>query len=76
MLHYYGNKYHRVPKEWRFPRCGAHDLWRQWWVGDSLQNIPPLVYIEYEDVKHLNLLPPSKFEKIRKPGPKKKTTDG
>jgi hypothetical protein len=73
MLHYYGNRFHRVPKEWRFPRCGVHDLWRQWWVGDSVRNIPPLRSIEYEDVKHLNLLELSKLEKERKSGPKTKS---
>lgn len=70
-LHYYGNKYHRVPEEWRFPRCGTHDLWRQWWVGDSVRHIPPLKFLVYEDVKHINLIPLSDLEKQRKVGPYK-----
>jgi hypothetical protein len=54
--HYYGNKYHRVPVEWRFPRCGVQDLWRQWWVGDTVRQVPPLRFLETVDVSHLDKL--------------------
>jgi hypothetical protein len=65
----YGGKLHRVPEDWRFPRCGIRDLWRQWWIGDTTRNIPPLKTIEYKDVEHINLFPLSSLEKTRKPGP-------
>ena len=35
-LHIYGGRMHRVPSDWRFPRCGVFDLWHQWWIGDSI----------------------------------------
>ena len=28
--HSYLGKWHRVPFDWRFPRCGVFDLWRMW----------------------------------------------
>jgi hypothetical protein len=33
--HMYKGSFHRVPDEWRFPRCGLQSLWRQWWIGDQ-----------------------------------------
>jgi hypothetical protein len=71
MLHYYGGKFHRVPREWRFPRCGVHNLWRQWWIGGTCQNIPPLQLIKFQDVEHINVEPLSNYEKQRKAGPNK-----
>ena len=41
-IHYYLNSYRRVPIDWRFPRCGVADLWRHWWIGDSVRQRPPL----------------------------------
>jgi hypothetical protein len=29
MSHVYNGKFNRVPKDWRIPRCGIFDLWRQ-----------------------------------------------
>jgi hypothetical protein len=55
--HYYGGSYKRVPEDWRFPRCGVSDLWRQWWIGDSVRSIPPLRNIKIEDVSHLDTVP-------------------
>lgn len=53
-VHYYLNSYKRVPMDWRFPRCGVADLWRHWWIGDSIRQIPPLRMIATQDVKHLD----------------------
>ncbi|KAG7361501.1 hypothetical protein IV203_036602 [Nitzschia inconspicua] len=56
-LHMYGGGFHRVPADWRFPRCGVQDLWRQWWIGDTVRQVPPLCTLEHVDVKHLDNLP-------------------
>ncbi|KAG7343378.1 hypothetical protein IV203_016157 [Nitzschia inconspicua] len=53
----YGGGFHRVPADWRFPRCGVQDLWRQWWIGDTVRQVPPLRSLEHVDVKHLDNLP-------------------
>lgn len=53
-VHYYLNSYKRVPVNWRFPRCGVADLWRHWWIGDSVRQIPPLRMLSVGDVKHLD----------------------
>jgi hypothetical protein len=71
MVHIYGGKIHRVPKDWRFPRCGILDFWRQWWVGDKMRNIPPLRRIRFSDVEHIDLRPLSNFELTRNAGPNK-----
>jgi hypothetical protein len=53
-LHFYLGRYHRVPIDWRFPRCGVQDLWRMWWIGDTVRQIPPLRFLETIDVNHLD----------------------
>jgi len=35
-IYYYAGKMKRVPENWRFPRCGVFDAWRQWWIGDHI----------------------------------------
>jgi hypothetical protein len=60
--HYYDGKFHRVPKEWDFPRCGVRDLWRQWWIGDGIRQIPPLRMIKHIDVEHIDKRPISQHE--------------
>jgi hypothetical protein len=67
--HMYEGTFHRVPKPWKFPRCGIRTIWRQWWVGDQQRQIPPLKYLEYSDVKHINGMPLEDVEKQRKVGP-------
>lgn len=57
VMHYYGGTYKRIPEDWRFPRCSVHDLWRQWWLGDSVRNICPLRRLTSADVKHLDDIP-------------------
>ena len=39
-LHCYGGSFHRVPKDWQIPRCNTMSLWRQWWIGDNILQIP------------------------------------
>ena len=56
-LHLYDGWYHRLPKTWRFPRCGVLDLWRQWNIGDTVRNIPPLRFLTHQDVKFVDKLP-------------------
>lgn len=53
-VHMYGGKYKRVPADWRFPRCGISDLWRHWWIGDTVRQIPPLRMLSIADVNHLD----------------------
>jgi hypothetical protein len=55
--HCYMGSFKRVPIDWRFPRCGTSDLWRQWWIGDSVRNVPPLRYLTIADYKHIDKLP-------------------
>jgi hypothetical protein len=55
--HVYNGKFNRVPKDWRVPKGGVFDLWRQWWIGDSVRQIPPLQILEPKELKHLNLIP-------------------
>lgn len=69
LLHVYGGKLHRVPIDWRLPRCGCFSLWRQWWIGDSVRNIiPPLKYLDIKDIEHLNNMPLSAVERHRRTG--------
>lgn len=57
VVHSYGGCFHRVPADWRFPRCGVSDLWRQWWIGDTVRQVPPLRLLDSQDVKHLDAIP-------------------
>jgi hypothetical protein len=61
--HSYLGTWHRVPRDWEFPRCGVRDLWRQWWIGDGRRQIPPLRYLDLEDVKHIDKKPVSEQER-------------
>lgn len=62
LIHNYFGNLKRVPADWRFPRCGVFDLWRQWWIGDSVRNISPLRFIELPDVNHLDKIALSEEE--------------
>jgi hypothetical protein len=70
-LHMYEGAFHRVPADWRFPKCGTLDLWRMWWVGDTERQVPPLKILKINDVKHIDMKPLSGIEKTRKVGPNK-----
>jgi hypothetical protein len=61
-VHYYGGKFHRLPEDWRFPRCGVFAVWRQWWIGDNVRHIPPLRDLEAKEYKHLDKIPLSEDE--------------
>jgi hypothetical protein len=61
-LHVYGGVLHRVPADWRFPRCGVLDMWRQWWIGDTVRHIHPLRFLKIEDVQHLDRIPLDEME--------------
>jgi hypothetical protein len=66
--HMYCNGFHRVPRDWRFPRCGVSCLWRQWWIGDKSRNIPPLRTLENKDVEHIDPLELDEDEKKQRSG--------
>jgi hypothetical protein len=70
-LHVYGGSLHRLPADWRIPRCGVHGLWRQWWIGDDVRQIPPLRILTIKDLKHLEKIPLSDVELQRKVGKNK-----
>jgi hypothetical protein len=62
--HMYKGSFHCVPNAWWFPRCCLQSLWRQWWIGDQQRQIPPLKYLRFSDVKHIDGEP---LEQIEKP---------
>jgi hypothetical protein len=62
ILHYYYGQYHQVPESWCFPNCGVFKVWRQWLVGDQVQNTPPLRVLKACNVKHINLIALSEVE--------------
>jgi hypothetical protein len=68
MVHFYGGGIHRLPKDWRFPRCGVFDLWRQWMIGNDVRNIPPLSDIKSSEYTHLDKLPLSDEERHGRTG--------
>jgi len=70
-VHVYAGKMSRVPADWCFPRCGVFDLWRQWWIGDLVRQIPPLMYIDFKDVDHLDEVPVGEEEMHGRTGAKK-----
>jgi hypothetical protein len=66
--HCFGGSLHRVPKTWRWPRCGCLHLWRQWWLGDDVQNVPPLRFLKIADIRFLDAIPLSKEEMQNRSG--------
>jgi hypothetical protein len=68
LLHVYSDGMKKVPPDWRFPRCGVFDLWRQWWIGDTVRNIPPLRFLKPPDVCHLHSLEIGEEEKHGRTG--------
>jgi hypothetical protein len=67
-MHVYDGRFNRLPKVWRFPRVGVADAWRQWWIGDSVRNIPPLRHLTSNDVKFLDKIPLEESEKSGRGG--------
>jgi len=43
---------------------GGVDLWQQWWVGDQVRQVPPLWFLDIEDLNHLDVLPLGAEERI------------
>jgi hypothetical protein len=70
-VHFYSAAFKRVPSDWRWPRCGVFDLWRQWWIGDSVRQIPPLHQLTIYDVKHLDSVPIGTEEEYGRKGKNK-----
>jgi hypothetical protein len=66
--HCYDGKIRQVPRDWRFPRCGLLDLWRQWWIGDFVRGVPPLQNLQARDLDHLDRLPLEEYEKHGRKG--------
>jgi hypothetical protein len=67
-LHVYGGRLHRVPQDWRSPRCGVFSLWRQWWIGDTVRQIPPLRFLQTKDIEHIDDIGLSTEEMHRRTG--------
>ena len=61
-LHFFLGPFHRVLEDWRFPRIGVNDVWRQWWIGDTVRNIPPLRKLDAADLQFLDKLPLTRTE--------------
>ena len=54
--HCFDGQFHRLPKDWRFPCVGVFDIWKHWWIGDSVHGVPPpppppLRMLSAEDMK-------------------------
>lgn len=56
-LHLYGGAFHILPQEWRFPSCTPLQVWIQWLLGDTVNEVPPLKMLSGVDVAHLDALP-------------------
>jgi hypothetical protein len=50
-------------------RCGVHDSWRQWWIGDTERDIHPLKIVSLVDIKFVDEEPSTAVELARKVGP-------
>ena len=60
--HCFDGQLHLLPKDWRFPRVGVFDIWKHWWIGDSVRGVPPLRMISAKDMKFLDQIPISQEE--------------
>ena len=43
---------------------GVLDCWRQWWIGDTVRNVPPLRNLKASDLAHLDKIPLSAEEEM------------
>mmetsp|Transcript_20027 Transcript_20027/g.43090 ORF Transcript_20027/g.43090 Transcript_20027/m.43090 type:complete len:650 (+) Transcript_20027:2-1951(+) len=68
---YHGRNQTRLPDSFRFPRCGMYSLWKQWWLGDSNNGVPPLRTLDAKDFKWLDDLPLTPEEMHGRTGPNK-----
>ena len=69
--HYFDGCFHCVPKGWHFPHIGVLDAWKQWWIGDSVQDIPPLRMLDSKDLEFLDAIPLSEEAQHGQTGPNK-----
>ena len=69
--HYFDGRFHHVLKDWHFPCIGVLDTWKQWWIGDSVQGIPPLRMLDSKDLEFLDAIPLSEEEQHGWMGPNK-----
>ncbi|KAL7572675.1 hypothetical protein ACA910_010418 [Epithemia clementina (nom. ined.)] len=60
--HCHHGGFFRVLADWHFPRVGVLNAWQHWWIGDSVQKIPPLQLLTSQDVKWLEKEPLDKEE--------------
>jgi hypothetical protein len=67
-FHTFGGQIHRLPADWRFPRVGVLDAWRQWWIGDTVRGVPPLKNLNADDFKFIDKQPLQEEEKHGRTG--------
>lgn len=58
--------YRRVPRGWNFPKLGLQGMYLYWHSGDEAKNIPPMKFLEPNDVKHLGKRSRSSLAEVRK----------
>ena len=72
-LHLHGrgldSRLEKVPYSWEFPRVSCQKMWEIWWLGDTLQQIPPMRAISIEDLKWLDDKPLPSTAMHRRTGP-------
>ncbi len=54
-LHFHHGSFRRVPADWQIVMsAGAFDMWRQWWIGDQIRQVPPLRFVDSTDLDFLD----------------------
>ena len=56
----------RVPTGWKFPKLGLQGMYLYWHSGDEAKNIPPMKFLEPNDVKHLGKRSRTSLGEVRK----------
>ena len=69
--HYFDGHFHHAPKDWHFACIGVLEAWKQWWIGDSVQGIPPLRMLDLKHLELLDAIPVSEEEQHGQTGPNK-----
>lgn len=49
-LHFWGGKFHILPKDFSFPSIDPLGAWQLWWFGNSKRNYPPYKGIQTDDL--------------------------
>ena len=72
-LHLHGrgldSRLEKVPYSWEFPRVSVQKMWELWWVGDTVQQIPPMRAISIEDLRWLDDKPLPSTAMHKRTGP-------